>query len=143
MTRALEIDQKALDAYNKIPNRVFLLELVDALRRVALKKLRAGKPEEAICDLSSVPRRYVDLLEYSGINMSQLYVLQPVMAAIKVLLQTGRAANKMLADAGYREGVLEEAWWELGEQRRAAGDALDSSASPLRRKKSKAAKRKQ
>ena len=87
--------------------------------------------------------------------MSQLYVPQPVMAAIKVLaaamLQTGRAANKMLADveeteailAGYREGVLQEARWELGEQRRAAGDALDSSASPLRRKKSKAAKRKQ
>lgn len=85
MARALEIDQKALAAYNEIPNRIFMFEFVDALRREALKKLRAGKPEEAIRHLSPVPRRYLELLEYSGINMSQLFVLKPVMAAMKVL----------------------------------------------------------
>lgn len=88
-----------------------MYEFVDALRREAIQKLRAGKVEEAIHHSSSVPRRYVGLLEYSGINMSQLFVLQPLMAAIKVLaaamLQTGRADNKMLADVEETEAILE------------------------------------
>ena len=124
-----------------------------------IQKLRAGKPEEAIRHLSSVPRRYIEFLEYSSINMTQLFVLQPLMAAMKVLagamLQTGRADNKMLADvedteailAGYREDVLEETRWELGEQRRAAAVAAvvvgAADEGGVAAKKSKAAKRKQ
>lgn len=114
MTRALDIDQKAIDAYDEIPDRTFLLELVASMRRWAVALLGVGRLEEAISHLSSIPQRYIDLLEDSGI-MSHVHVLKPLMAAMKVLagarLQTGRADNAfqagmMLADVEETEAIL-------------------------------------
>ena len=162
MKRALEYDMKAVEANCEHNDGHYLGEFVTCSRREAIQQLSAGKPEEAIRYLSSVPQRYVGFLEYSGINLSHVHLLQPCMAALKVLaaamIETGIIGNlikagQIYADveeteailAGYREGVLEETRRELGEQRRAAAGApsgLDVEAASAT-KKSKAAKRKQ
>lgn len=92
---------------------------------------------DATLVLKHVPRLYVDFLDGSGIILKYMYMLKPLMAAIKVLVnaltQSGladglEAAERYRADveeteailAAYSEGVLEETRRELAERRRAA-----------------------
>ena len=125
------------------------LELEACNRRIALKHLAVGEQV-----LEILPAKYLTLIKPTGINLAQVGMLTPTMAALKVLVEAlrqtrdiknmGKAA-RLQADveeteailAGYYEGVLEETRWELGEQRRAAAAASEATT-----KKSKAAKRK-
>lgn len=94
--------------------------------------MAAGKPFEAARALSDGPEEaYKELMEPAGINHADMYMLKPVMAALKVLaaalLQTG-TPMKMLYGAlmgadveeteailsGYWDGVLDETRRELG-----------------------------
>lgn len=130
MTLAYEYDEKAKQSWcesNIMSNNG---ELEACYRRQASRLLTSGKPHEAVQILETVPATYNHLLLDIGISLTQFHVLEPIMAALKVLAaayaQTGSAehvvsARQILMDveetetivAGYWEGVLDETRQEL------------------------------
>ena len=131
-------------------------------RRMASELLAQGRPNEAARILmKDAPICYCHIL-FPRINFSDLGILKPQMAALKVLLdalmQTGDSSNILNATlfradveeteaviSGHWEGVLEEARRELREQQWAGGlgAAGAGEGGPEAKKKSKAAKQKQ
>lgn len=126
-----------------------------------MQLLTKGRAEQAAWTLVDAPIYYRDIVTL-GINCSDAYLLQAVLAALKVmvdaLVQTGKAgyiseAELINADveemeailAGYWEGVLEETRRELQQQRRAvAAAAVAPEVAPAAAAQiSKAAKWKQ
>ena len=155
MGRVHEYDKKAKKGWRKYGEMVYFPELVGSHRRDALKLLKTERPQEASCTLKYVPDLYVNLLK-RGINFTEIVYLETLMAALKVLaaalVDMGNPNNMLKGEqiqadveeteavlAGYWEGVLEETRWELAGQWR----AVERGAGGERKKKSKAAKRKQ
>ena len=168
MIRAVEYDLEMYKLWVGSGKSMFG-EMVASLCRQALNFLDAGRPREAVLTLQKAPDHYVELLQWTGINLLEWHEILPVMAALKVLAEAleqtqvvsnANYAKLIRADVeeteailrGFWEGVLEETRWELGEQRRAAAAAAAlAGAAALRTmeeeaaaaKMSKAAKRKQ
>jgi hypothetical protein len=132
MRLAHEYGDKAKSISSRFERNLYNPELEACNHREAIKLMAAGRPQEAVEVLISVHHPYVDTLMESGINMSQVHVLTPLMAGLKVLaaamVQTGAVeyvlfARSILKDvketesnlAGYWEGVVEETRRELEE----------------------------
>ena len=162
MWRAHEYDEKAKRLWSE-SGESLCSRFVGCDRREAVELLNAGRPRDAARALAIQPMQYAAILDHSGINLMQLDVLNPVVDALKVLVEalvqigdadTMAEATRIRADlketdailAGYWEGVLEETRRELREQHRAGGPAAAGAVGEggaEAKKKSKAAKRKQ
>jgi len=161
MGLAREYDDKAKKLLSEFRGEAEFAELVACDRREAIALLAIGRAEEAVQTLKDAPKPYKNVL-ILGINLSDLCMLQPILAALKVfvnaLMQTGSTtafsyAQLVQADveeteailAGYWEGTLEETRRELRERQRGGGpgEAGAGEEGTEAKKKSKAAKRKQ
>lgn len=94
LRRAREIDEATRKLWAKTGKALDSF-FVGCDRRKAVELLNAGRPCEAAQILACQPTEYADLLDRSGINLMQLYVLKSRIAALKVLvaalIQTGKA----------------------------------------------------
>jgi len=88
---AHEYDQKAKKIW--LENDIYCAELEASNRRTATELLAKGRTHEAVQLLEHVPFAYVEMLRNVGINLTELRLLKPIMAALKVLaaamVQTG------------------------------------------------------
>jgi len=71
----------------------YFAELEASNRRTTTELLAEGRAHEAVQLLEHVPFAYVEMLRNVGINLTELHLLKPIMAALKVLaaamVQTG------------------------------------------------------
>ena len=113
MERAREIDVIVKRFFTE---RHLFTELVAYFRRDALVLLAEGDAEGAAYKLTHVPATYASEFDLVGINLLELYSLEPQIAACKVLadalVQTGTAGNvsyarRIRADMEETEAILE------------------------------------
>jgi len=136
MRRAREYDDKAKRLSSEIGNSL-CGRFVGCARRETVVLLAAGRPHEAAQMLALHLLEYANLLDPSGINLMQLYLFKPVMAALKVLVdalvQIGDAdamsgAVRIRADVEETEAILAGIW--EGVWKRHGGSSGSSRKAP-------------